>query len=425
MKKAIIVCASNDIAEANKSLDELNALLETIEISECARLTQKLDKFNNKTYIGQGKLEELKQYEEIYKPDYIVFDDELTPAQIFNLDNYLNSSVLDRAYVILEIFRARAQTVEAKLEIKLANLRYLLPRIQTFHEGFDRQGGGIGSKGSGETQLELDRRFIQNQIIQTKNKLDEALKRKKINIKKRENNLMKTIALVGYTNAGKSTTMNALISYLSKYENKNNLKEKNVEAENKLFKTLSTSVRRLTYKNMPFLLSDTIGFINKIPAELISSFLTTLEEAKSADLIIIVLDSSSDNVSNEFMTTLETLNYLNIDTNNVLILFNKIDKLKEYNPNPNVPNFDSMVYSNTSEEYQRNLLEYIYNFLLKDYSLLDLKVPYSNQKIVSLIENNTNIISKTYIDTYILYKIYCKDTYYKELSLYRIDDQIM
>jgi GTP-binding protein HflX len=176
---------------------------------------------------------------------------------------------------------------------------------------------------------------------------------------------------------------------------------------------------------MPFLLSDTIGFINKIPAELISSFLTTLEEAKNADLIINVLDSSSDNVSNEFMTTLETLNYLNIDTNNVLILFNKIDKLKEYNPNPNVPNFDSMVYSNTSEEYQRNLLEYIYNFLIKDYSLLDLKVPYSNQKIVSLIENNTNIISKTYMDTYILYKIYCKDTYYKELSLYRIDDQIM
>ncbi|MCR5223630.1 MAG: GTPase HflX [Bacilli bacterium] len=425
MKKAIIVCASNNIEEANKSLDELNALLETLDISECARLTQKLDKFNNKTYIGQGKLEELKMMEAVYEPDYIVFDDELSPAQMFNLDSYLSSSVLDRAYVILDIFRARAQTPEARLEIKLANLRYLLPRIQTFHEGFDRQGGGIGSKGSGETQLELDRRALQNQILQTERKLDEVIKRKKNDIKKRENNLMKTVSLVGYTNAGKSTTMNTLLSYLNKYEQKNNLKEKSVEAEDKLFKTLSTSVRRLTYKNMPFLLSDTIGFINKIPAELISSFLTTLEEAKSADLIIIVLDASSPNINQEFSTTIETLNYLNINTNDVLILFNKVDKLEAFNEHPNIPGFDTLTYSNMDEKYQERLLEYIYNYLLKDYLLLDLRVPYSDQKIVSLIENNTNIISKTYMDTYIQYKIYCKNTYFNQLSLYRIDDQIM
>ena len=217
MLRAILVCVDKDLEKANRSLDELSALVKTLDIKEVARVTQRANFFNHKTYVGEGKLEEIKQLEIIEKADYVIFDDELTPAQMFNLDEILASSVLDRAYVILDIFRKRATTDEARLEIKLANLKYLYPRIRTFHEGFDRQGGMIGSKGSGETQLELDQRAIVNEIVDTKNKIEALNKRKQNEIIKRKNSQLKTIALVGYTNAGKSTTLNTLLTYLNKH----------------------------------------------------------------------------------------------------------------------------------------------------------------------------------------------------------------
>ena len=254
LKKALLVAVEKDEEVASNSLDELNNLLQTIGIKEEARIIQKALKFNPKTYVGQGKLEELLIYVEEYNVDYVVFDDELTPAQIYNLDEAIPCSVLDRSYVILEIFRQTASTPLAKLEVELANLNYLYPRLKTFHEGFDRQGGGIGSKGSGETQLELDKRALANQILVTKRKIEEIKSRKVNEVNKRVDTNIKSVALVGYTNAGKSSTMNALLSYLNKYEYKNNVDNKNVEAEDKLFKTLSTSVRKLTYKNVSFLL---------------------------------------------------------------------------------------------------------------------------------------------------------------------------
>jgi GTP-binding protein HflX len=419
MKKAIIVGVAKSEDEATNSLNELNNLLETIGIKEVYRIYQKADRFNNKTYVGQGKLEEILVYVKEFDVDYVVFDDELSPAQIYNLDEAIPCSVLDRAYVILEIFRLHASTPLAKLEVELANLNYLYPRLKTFHEGFDRQGGGIGSKGSGETQLELDKRQLASKILQVKNKIDE-IKRRKINeVNKRSDQDILTVALVGYTNACKSSTMNSLLSYLNKYEYKNNLKEKSVEAENKLFKTLSTSVRKLTYKNVSFLLSDTIGFINKIPAELINSFLTTLLEVKNADLIIIVLDASSKTVDDEFMTTIRTLDYIGSNNPNVLLLLNKVDKLSEYNKNVQIPKFDTMLYSNKDEKYQERLLEYIFKFITKDYELMDLKVPYSDPKIINQIETYTNVISKTYMPEYVLYKINAPKHISRLLSLYK------
>ena len=425
MKKALLVAVEKDEEVASNSLDELNNLLQTIGIKEEARIIQKALKFNPKTYVGQGKLEELLIYVEEYNVDYVVFDDELTPAQIYNLDEAIPCSVLDRSYVILEIFRQTASTPLAKLEVELANLNYLYPRLKTFHEGFDRQGGGIGSKGSGETQLELDKRALANQILVTKRKIEEIKSRKVNEVNKRVDTNIKSVALVGYTNAGKSSTMNALLSYLNKYEYKNNVDNKNVEAEDKLFKTLSTSVRKLTYKNVSFLLSDTIGFINKIPAELVNSFLTTLLEAKNADLIIIVLDASSKNVDSEFMTTIQTLDYLQINNPNILLLLNKIDKLEAYNKSIQIPKFDTLIYSNKDENYQKNLLDYIYKFVTKDYEIMDLTVPYSDPKIINQIETYTNVISKTYMSEYVLYKVNAPKHIARLLALYKSDDDLI
>lgn len=426
MKRAILVCVDNDINQANKSLDELANLLETLDIKEVARVVQKAKMPNNKTYVGSGKIDEIKQREIIDKADYIVFDDELSPAQMFNVDEIFEASVIDRAYVILDIFRKRATTLEAKLEIKIANLKYLYPRIKTFHEGFDRQSGRIGSKGSGETQLELDQRMIINQIVDNENKLKDVMKRKKNEVNKRSNTNLKTVALVGYTNAGKSSTLNALLNYLNKHEYKSNTQKKEVEAEDKLFKTLTTSVRKLTYKNIPFLLSDTIGFINKIPPELVASFLTTLEEVKAANLVIIVVDISDANFATQLQTTINTLDKVLGDNNpEILIVFNKIDKFKDaIMPRIELTGAKSIPYSNLDEDSQYRLLEEIYEFLLKDYEILDLRIPYDKQKLVNQIEENTSVISKTYLDTYILYKIYCPKTYVRELSLYRINDLI-
>ncbi len=422
MLRAILVCVDKDIDNANQSLDELNQLVKTLGITECARVVQKANFFNHKTYVGEGKLSEIKQLEKIENADYVIFDDELTPAQMFNLDEILESSVLDRSYVILDIFRRYAKTDEARLEIKLANLKYLYPRLRTFHEGFDRQSGKIGSKGSGETQLELDQRAVVNEIVDTKKKIEVLNQRKHQEINKRKNSELKTIALVGYTNAGKSTTLNTLLTFLNKYEYKSNTQNKAVEAEDKLFKTLSTSVRRLTYKNIPFLLSDTIGFISKLPAELVNSFLTTLEETKNADLIIIVVDSTDKNLKKQIETTVSTLSRILDKEPKILFLLNKVDKL-----DPNIAitlNYDYLLYSNYDEKYQINLLEYIANFLLEDYEILDLAIPYTDYKINSLIENKASIIFKTYMDNYTLYKVYTPKSIEKELSLYRIDNNI-
>ena len=427
MKTAILVCVDKDINDANDSLDELASLIETLGIKEVQRVVQKALKPNIKTYLGSGKIDELKQMETVEPVDYIVFDDELTPAQMYNVDEIFNASVIDRAYVILDIFRKRATTTEAQLEIKIANLKYLLPRIKTFHEGFDRQSGKIGSKGSGETQLELDQRFLANQIYDNEQKLKEVLSRKKHEVNKRKNSNLKTIALVGYTNARKSSTLNALLNYLNKVEYKNNLINKSVEAEDKLFKTLTTSVRKLTYKNIPFLLSDTIGFINKIPNELLSSFMTTLEEAKNADLIIVVADLTDKKLNMQLETTIRTLEKILGDKKpEILFLFNKID---EFNDIPDirfeVSGYKSLGYSNKDEKYQYKLLELIKEFLLQDYEIIDLNIPYQDQKIIHKLETTTSIISKTYFDDYILYKVYCPKSYTKEYSIYRAIDMVM
>ncbi len=424
MQKAILVSQGADLNTINNSLDELNNLLNTINICESERFIQKLNKPNNKTYLGPGKIEELVQIVTIEKPDYVVFDDELTPLMLFKLEKVIEVPILDRTSVILEIFKLQASSPLSKLEVELARLKYMYPRIESLSDDitFDRQGG-VNNKGKGETKLELDKRMLQNKIINTEKKIEEIKKRTILNQNKRKKDNIKNIALVGYTNAGKSSTMNALVDYLNKYEYKNNLKTDFVEAEDKLFKTLSTSIRKLTYKNVSFYLSDTIGFINKLPHILVNSFYATLLEAKNADLLIIVLDISTINFAKEYRTTLETLRALNITNTPILLLLNKADKmdLESIRVDSNV---DNILYSNKDPKYQKELLDYIYTFLTKDYTILDLRVPYTDYKITSVIEENTTVISKTYVDTYVIYKVNAPNNLVKELELYKTDQII-
>lgn len=424
MQKAILVAQGNDLNTINNSLDELNNLLNTIGINELVRFTQKLNKPNNKTYLGPGKIEELIEYIKVEKPDYVVFDDELTPLMLFNLEKILSVPILDRTSVILEIFKIQASSPLSKLEVELARLKYMLPRIESMSDDitFDRQGG-VNNKGKGETKLELDKRILQNKIIVCEKKIEEIKKRTILNQNKRKKENIKNIALVGYTNAGKSSTMNALVDYVNKYEYKNNLKADFVEAEDKLFKTLSTSIKKLTYKNVSFYLSDTIGFINKLPHILVNSFYATLMEAKNADLLIIVLDISTINFAKEYRTTLETLRALNITNTPILLLLNKADKIEAESLQVD-SNIDNLIYSNKEIKYQQALLDYIYNFLTKDYTILDLRVPYTSFKITSLIEENTTVISKTYVDTYVIYKVNAPSSLIKELELYKTDEII-
>ncbi len=424
MQKAILVAQGNDLNAINNSLDELNNLLNTIGINELVRFTQKLNKPNNKTYLGPGKVQELVDYIKIEEPDYVVFDDELSPLMLFNLEKIINVPILDRTRVILEIFKLEASSPLSKLEVELANLKYMLPRIESLSDDitFDRQGG-VNNKGKGETKLELDKRILQNKIIICEKKIEEIKKRTILNQNKRKKENIKNIALVGYTNAGKSSTMNALVDYLNKNEYKNNLKADYVEAEDKLFKTLSTSIKKLTYKNVSFYLSDTIGFINKLPHILVNSFYATLLEAKNADLLIIVLDISTINFAKEYRTTLETLRALNITNTPILLLLNKADKIDVESLQVD-SNIDNLIYSNKDSKYQQALLDYIYNFLTKDYTILDLRVPYTSFKITSLIEENTTVISKTYVDTYVIYKVNAPSSLVKELELYKTDEII-
>ena len=424
MQKAILVAQGNDINTINNSLDELNNLLNTIGINELVRFTQKLNKPNNKTYLGPGKIEELIKYIKVEEPDYVVFDDELSPLMLFNLEKIISVPILDRTRVILEIFKIQASSPLSKLEVELANLKYMLPRIESLSDDitFDRQRG-VNNKGKGETKLELDKRILQNKIIVCEKKIEEIKKRTILNQNKRKKENIKNIALVGYTNAGKSSTMNALVDYLNKCEYKNNLKADFVEAEDKLFKTLSTSIKKLTYKNVSFYLSDTIGFINKLPHILVNSFYATLMEAKNADLLIIVLDISTINFAKEYRTTLETLRALNITNTPILLLLNKVDKIEAESLQVD-SNIDNLIYSNKEIKYQQALLDYIYNFLTKDYTILDLRVPYTSFKITSLIEENTTVISKTYVDTYVIYKVNAPSSLIKELELYKTDEII-
>jgi GTP-binding protein HflX len=299
--------------QAKEYLEELEFLVSTAGAETIKSFTQKLQRPDRATFVGSGRLEDIKAFVTEEEIDMVVFDDELTPSQLRNIENELQVKILDRNNLILDIFAGRAQTAQAKSQVELAQLQYLLPRLTRLWTHLERQKGGIGMRGPGESQIETDRRLILDKISLLKDKL-KHIDRQNETQRKNRNQLIR-VALVGYTNVGKSTIMNMI----SKSE---------VFAENKLFATLDTTVRKVVIENVPFLLSDTVGFIRKLPHHLVECFKSTLDEVREADILIHVVDISHPNFEDQIAVVNETLKDIGALNKRVITVFNKIDEFK-------------------------------------------------------------------------------------------------
>ena len=307
----VSVCSSNMTMERTEEyLSELAFLLDTAGGIPVKTFIQKLDHPDKRTYVGKGKMEEIREYIEAENIDLVVVDDELTPSQLRNLERELNRRILDRTTLILDIFAKRARTSIAKTQVELAQYQYMLPRLTRLWTHLERQRGGIGMRGPGETQIETDRRIILDKISLLKEKLRSIDKQKVLQRKNRES--LVRVALVGYTNVGKSTLMNLL-------------SKSDVFAENKLFATLDTTVRKVVIENLPFLLTDTVGFIRKLPHGLVESFKSTLDEVREADLLIHVVDISHRDYEEQINEVNKTLQEIDAIAKPTILVFNKID----------------------------------------------------------------------------------------------------
>lgn len=308
-----VIRQGEDEKQINEYLEELAFLTKTAGANAIGRFTQKLEVPNPKSFVGSGKLNEIKAFVKEKKVDLVIFDDELTPSQLRNIEREIDCRILDRTNLILDIFAKRAQTAHAKVQVELAQYQYLLPRLTRMWTHLERQRGGIGLRGPGETEIETDRRIIRDKITRLKEQLDKIDKQKATQRKNRGK--LVRVSLVGYTNVGKSTIMNLL----SKSE---------VFAENKLFATLDTTVRKVVIGNLPFLLSDTVGFIRKLPHHLVESFKSTLDEVRESDILLHVVDISHPNFEEQIDIVNSTLHELGASNKTSYIIFNKIDAYK-------------------------------------------------------------------------------------------------
>jgi len=312
-EKAVLVGIITQLQDEKKSkeyLDELEFLTMTAGGVPVKRFVQKMTNPNPKTFLGSGKLEEVKEYILANGIGTAIFDDELSPAQLRNIEKFLDCKILDRTNLILDIFASRAQTSSAKAQVELAQYQYLLPRLTRMWTHLDKQKGGIGMRGPGETEIETDRRIIRDKISLLKKKL--ATIDKQMSVQRKNRGKMVRVALVGYTNVGKSTLMNVV-------------SKSDVFAENKLFATLDTTVRKVVIKNIPFLMTDTVGFIRKLPTQLVESFKSTLDEVREADLLLHVVDISHPNFEDHIESVNKILDEIDSGNKPTIMVFNKID----------------------------------------------------------------------------------------------------
>jgi len=318
-------------AQAKDYIDELAFLAETAGATTVKTFQQKVQVANPKTYVGKGKLEEIRDFVKSNEIELVIFDDELSPSQLRNIEAFLELKVLDRNTLILDIFASRARTSHAKTQVELAQLQYMLPRLTRLWTHLDRQKGGIGMRGPGETEIETDRRIIKDKISLLQKKLANIDKQK--SVQRGNRGQLVRAALVGYTNVGKSTIMNMM-------------SKSDVFAENKLFATLDTTVRKVVIDNLPFLMADTVGFIRKLPHQLVESFKSTLDEVREADVLVHVLDIAHPNFEEHFQVVNETLSEIGVDDKPTIVVFNKMDayeyveleegEIPDYDANPSL-----------------------------------------------------------------------------------------
>ena len=379
--------------EFERSMEELHNLSKACLIEPVALVTQKMAAVNKGLYIGTGKVQEVKELAKRLDADLVIFDNSLTPSQLGNLQEELGMPVIDRTALILDIFESRARTREAKLQVETAKLQYLLPRLVGMHEALTRQGGTSGSmssRGAGEKKLELDRRRIEHRLVELRKELKDVERERSIQRKKRQESRIPLVALVGYTNAGKSTIMNDMVSRYVKDE------DKKVLERDMLFATLDTTVRRInTGNNRDFLLSDTVGFIHKLPHSLVKAFRSTLEEVKNADLLLQVVDYADPFHVQQMKTTRETLAELSAGDIPMITVFNKADLCEEAVSYPKI--VGDKIYLSAREEASLSMLvemilEKVYSGFVETRFLL----PYEKGSIVSYFRENAHIISQEY-----------------------------
>lgn len=326
-----VITQNQDLDKSNEYLDELEFLTFTAGGKVLKRFVQKLATPNSRTFLGSGKMEEVQEYVKIHEVGLVVFDDELTPAQQRNIEKILECKILDRTNLILDIFAQRAQTSYSRTQVELAQYQYLLPRLTGMWTHLERQRGGIGMRGPGETEIETDRRIVRDRISLLKKKL--AKVDKQMSVQRGNRGALIRVALVGYTNVGKSTLMNVI-------------SKSDVFAENKLFATLDTTVRKVVIKNLPFLVSDTVGFIRKLPTQLVESFKSTLDEVREADLLLHVVDISHPSFEDHVVSVEKILGEINASDKPCVMVFNKIDSY-----DPEVIDDDDLITEKTKAHY--------------------------------------------------------------------------
>ncbi|MCL2576367.1 MAG: GTPase HflX [Defluviitaleaceae bacterium] len=390
---AILVGIDNDKGDIEWSMDELRELAKTADIQICGTLTQKRERPHPGTYLGKGKLDELADLIDDCEmtPNILIFNDELSPAQFRNLSNKFNCNIIDRSILILDIFASGAHSAEGKLQVELAQLQYRLSRLSGLGKMLSRLGGGIGTRGPGETKLETDRRHIRNRIDNLRAELKEIRKNRDTMRKKRKRQGSFVAALVGYTNAGKSSILNLLTEIKEGEE---------VYVADKLFATLDTTMRRTILSNgQEILLSDTVGFIEKLPHHLIQAFKATLEELQHADVLIFVLDASHPQREAHRDVVLKTLEDLGVMDKKIITVFNKMDKDVEL-PLPHDTRLTTTIeMSAKTGEGKKMLLGTIEEIYNSSKTTLTVLIPYAESKLVAYIHENCEIINQSHEET--------------------------
>lgn len=400
-----------------KSMSELEELVKACQMLPIGSIVQNLKEINSAFYVGSGKLEEIKDKINELHPDLVVFNNELSPSQLKNLELKLDIQILDRTSIILNIFALRAKTNEAKMQVEIAKLRYMLPRLSGLHLSLGRQGGGNGfsNKGSGEKQIELDRRIIEDRISKLNKELSEIETRRNIQRRKRSDSEIPLVSLVGYTNAGKSTLLNALVDLSLSDESKK------VYEEDMLFATLETSIRKIKIKDgKEFLLSDTVGFIRELPHMLIKAFRSTLDEVKNSDLLLHVVDFSDEDYEENIRVTNSTLKEIGADNIPVIYVFNKCDKVND----SKLPYVDGnkVCISAKNNIGINELINVISNNIFKGYVTCKMQIPFKRGDVVSYLKERYDFISTQYTNDGTLIEICLNKKDYGKYKNYIIEE---
>ncbi|CAG9614138.1 GTPase HflX [Bacillus rhizoplanae] len=415
VQKAILVGVNlNNQSDFEYSMEELANLAEACDVEVVGQVTQNLHRVNPSHYIGTGKIEEVSAFVKEADANMVIFNDELSPSQIRNLEEDLECKVIDRTILILDIFAQRAKTKEAQLQVEVAHLQYMMPRLIGLRESLGRQSGGVGTrnKGVGEKKLELDRRKIEEQIAALNKELEALTLHRQTQRKQRKKNEVPVVSLVGYTNAGKSTTMNAMLEMF------NGSEEKQVFEKDMLFATLETAVRNIQLPdNKSFLLTDTVGFVSKLPHHLVKAFRSTLEEVAEADLLIHVVDYANPNYEHLIDITNQTLKQIGVENIPTIYAYNKADVMEIEIPKVQ----DNRVYLSAKQKVGMDeLVQMICTQIYQDYIQCEMLIPYDQGQLISYFNEHAHVLSTDYENEGTKITVECKTSDFEKYKKYVI-----